>query len=188
MDAYHLVLYLHLLSVFVLVGGITLVGVCYARLRAAASLIEATPWATLADQTGWVFPPAILGLFATGACLTNDRWTWSTSWIAVSIAGLALVTLQGPLVAGPRAKALKRALDENEAGPLDVRARRRARDRTLWIIIFANPGVVLGITWNMSLKPGTVGAIAAVLVGYALGAAAALPLTKQAPAGDSEQS
>ena len=188
MDAYHVVLCLHLLSVFVLVGGITLVGVCYARLRAAASLIEATPWVTLADQTGWVFPPAILGLFATGAYLTNDRWTWSTSWIAVSIAGLALVTLQGPLVAGPRAKALKRALDENEAGPLDVRARRRARDRTLWIIIFANPGVVLGITWNMSLKPGTVGAIAAVLVGYALGAAAALPLTKQAPAGDSEQS
>jgi len=115
MDAYHLVLYLHLLSVFVLVGGITLVGVCYARLRAAASLIEATPWATLADQTGWVFPPAILGLFATGAYLTNDRWTWGTSWIAVSIAGLALVTLQGPLAAGPRAKALKHSLDENEA-------------------------------------------------------------------------
>ena len=49
MDAYHVVLFLHLLSVFVLVGGITLVGVCYARLRAAASLIEATPWVTLAD-------------------------------------------------------------------------------------------------------------------------------------------
>jgi hypothetical protein len=30
----------------------------------------------------------------------------------------------------------------------------------------------------MSVKPGTAEAIAAVLVGYALGAAAALPLTK----------
>ena len=100
MDTYHVVLYLHLLSLFVLVGGITLVGVCYARLRAAASLIEATPWATLADQTGWVFPPAILGLLATGAYLTNDMWTWGTPWIAVSVAGLVLVTLQGPLVAG----------------------------------------------------------------------------------------
>lgn len=181
MDAYHVVLYLHLLSLFVLIGAITLVGVCYLRLRAAESLIDATPWAGLADQTGWVFPPAILGLFATGAYLTNETWTWGTSWIAVSIAGLALITLQGPLVAGPRARALKHALDENEAGPLDVRALRLARDRTLWIIIFANPGVVLGITWNMCLKPGTAAAIAALLAGYAVGAAAALPLTKQPP-------
>ena len=129
-----------------------------------------------------------MGLLATGAYLTNNRWTWSTSWIAVSIAGLALVTLQGPLVAGPRAKALKQVLGENQGDRLDVRARRLARDRTLWIVILANPGVVLGITWNMSVKPGTAEAIAAVLVGYVLGAAAALPLTKQALAGDPEQS
>jgi hypothetical protein len=179
MDAYHVVLYLHLLSVFLLVGAITVVGMCYFRLRAAASLVDAAPWANLADQTGWVFPPSILGLFASGAYLTTDMWTWSTSWIDVSIAGLALVTLQGPLVAGPRAKALKLALDENEPGPLGLRARRLTRDRTLWIILFANPGIVLGITWNMSVKPGTAGAIAAVLAGYAIGAAAALPLTKQ---------
>ena len=179
MDAYRIVLYLHLLALFVMVGGITVVGVCYFRLRAAASLIDAAPWAELADQTGWVFPPAILGLLASGAYLTSDMWRWRTPWIAVSVAGLVLITLQGPLVAGPRAKALKHALDENEPGPLDVGARQLTRDRTLWIIIFANPGIVLGITWNMSLKPGAAGAIAAVLAGYAVGAAAALPLTKQ---------
>jgi hypothetical protein len=111
-------------------------------------------------------------------------WTWGTPWIAVSVAGLVLVTLQGPLVAGTRAKALTHALEENPAGPLDLRARQLARDRTLWIVIFANPGVVLGITWNMSVKPGTAQAIAAVLVGYALGAAAAVPLTKRPSAGD----
>jgi hypothetical protein len=181
MDTYHVVLYLHLLALFVLVGVITVVGVCYLQLRAASSLVDATPWTTLADQTGWVFPPAILGLLVTGVYLTNDNWTWGTPWIAVSIAGLALITLQGPLVAGPRAKALKQALDENEVGPLDVRARRLARDRTLWIVIFANPGIVLGITWNMSVKPGTAGAIAAVLAGYAVGAAAALSLTRRSP-------
>jgi hypothetical protein len=179
LDAYQVVLYLHLLSLFAMVGGITLVGVCYFRLRAAESLIDATPWAGLADQTGWLFPPAILGLLVTGAYLTNHMWTWGTPWIAVSIAGLALVTLQGPLVAGPRTGALKHALGENGAGPLAVRTRQLTRDRMLWIVIFANPGIVLGITWNMTLKPGWAGAIAAVLAGYALGAAAALPLTKQ---------
>jgi hypothetical protein len=92
--------------------------------------------------------------------------------------GLALVTLQGPLVAGPRVNALRRALDANAPGPLDERARRLTRDPALWIVILANPGVVLGITWNMSVKPGTAGAIAALLVGYAVGAAAARPLTR----------
>ena len=90
MDAHHFVLYLHLLSVFVMVGGITVVGLCYFRLRTAESLMDAAPWANLADQTGWVFPLSILGLFASGAYLTSDMWTWSTPWIDVSIAGLDL--------------------------------------------------------------------------------------------------
>jgi hypothetical protein len=177
--AYRTVLYLHLLSLFVMVGGITVVGVCYFRLRAAGSLVDAAPWANLADQVGWVFPLSILGLFASGAYLTSDTWTWSTPWIDVSIAGLALVTVQGPLVAGPRAKLLRRALDENAVGPLDERARRLTRDPALWIVILANPGIVLGITWDMTVKPGTAGAIAAVLAGYAVGAVAARPLTSR---------
>jgi hypothetical protein len=177
MNAYDTVLCLHLLSLFVLVGAITLVGVSYYKLRAAQSLADAAPWPTLADQTGWAFPLAIVGLVASGAYLTSDAWTWSTSWIDVSLIGLAVVTAQGPLIAGPRAKALKQALDENRPGPLDQRTRRLTRDRALWVVMLANPGVVLGITWNMTTKPGTGEAIAAILAGYALGIAAALPLT-----------
>jgi tryptophan-rich sensory protein len=51
-------------------------------------------------------------------------------------------------------------------------------DRVLWIITFANPGIVLGIMWNMTQKPGTVEAIVAVAIGYAVGAALALRFTK----------
>lgn len=178
MNAYHVVLYLHLLSAVVLAGTITVVGVCYYRLRAAASLAEAAPWARLADQAGWGFPPAILALVATGAYLTTDMWGWRSPWIAISLAGLVLVSLQGPLVAGPRVKAIMDALDENGAGPLGAHVRRLTRDRALWIVLFANPGVVIGIAWNMSQKPGLTGALAAVVVGYAGGAAAALPLTR----------
>jgi hypothetical protein len=178
MHVYQTVLYLHLLSLFVMIGGITVVGMCYFRLRAAGSVTDALIWVRVADQTGWVFPVSIVGLFASGAYLTSDRWTWSSPWIDVSIAGLALVTLQGPLIAGPRAKAVRQALDENEPGPLDGRARRLTRDPALWIVLLANPGIVLGITWNMSTKPGTAGAIVAVVAGYAIGALAAWPFVR----------
>ena len=75
MDGYRVVLFLHLVALAVLVGAITLVGVSYMRLRAARSLEQATTWTTLADQTTILFPVAILGLFASGAYLTNDRWS-----------------------------------------------------------------------------------------------------------------
>lgn len=57
-----------------------------------------------------------------------------------------------------------------------------ARHPGLWVAEFSNIGVVLGVVWNMTQKPGTAGAVAAVVVGYAAGALLAYPLTKPAPA------
>jgi len=179
MDTYRTVLYLHVLSLLLGIGAATVVGVCLFRLRSAQTLADALPWGMLAGKTERVFPVAILGLFSTGAYLTSDVWTWSTRWIDVSIVALALVALQGPLVAGLRAKALERALGENGPGPLGDVVRRLARDPVLWVATFANPGIVLGILWNMINKPSTAEAIAAVVIGYAAGAAVALPFTRR---------
>ena len=178
MDTYRTVLYLHFLSLLIGFGAASVIGVCLFRLRAAETLADAVPWGMLAGKTERVFPVAIIGLFATGAYLTSDLWTWDTRWIDVSIAGLVVIALQGPLVAGRRAKALEHALKENGPGPLGDAARRMTRDTTLWTITFANPGIVLGIMWNMTQKPGTVEAIAAVVIGYAVGAALAFPFTR----------
>ena len=178
MDTYRTVLYLHFLSLLIGFGAASVIGVCLFRLRAAETLADAVPWGMLAGKTERVFPVAIIGLFATGAYLTSDLWTWDTRWIDVSIAGLVVIALQGPLVAGRRAKALEHALKENGPGPLGDAARRMTRDATLWTITFANPGIVLGIMWNMTQKPGTVEAIAAVVIGYVVGAALAFRFTR----------
>jgi hypothetical protein len=178
MDTYGTVVYLHLIFLLLGIGAAAVVGVCLFRLRAAETLADAVPWGMLAGKTERVFPVAILGLFATGAYLTSDLWTWDTRWIDVSIAALVVVALQGPVIAGRRAKALEHALQENGPGPLGDRARRMTHDAALWTITFANPGIVLGIMWNMTQKPGTVEAIAAVAIGYAAGAALAFPFTR----------
>jgi len=177
MDTYRTVLYLHLISLLIGFAAATVIGVCLFHLRAAGTLADAVPWGMLAGKTERVFPVAIIGLFATGAYLTNDLWTWDTRWIDVSIAALVVIALQGPGIAGRRAKALERTLKENGPGPLGSSARRMTRDPALWIVAFANPGIVLGIMWNMTQKPGTAGAIAAVVIGYAVGAGLALPFT-----------
>jgi hypothetical protein len=172
------VLFLHLLSLFVLIVAITLAGLSYSRVRAAQSAADGMPWVTLAAQTAWLFPLCILGLFASGAYLTSDVWTWSTPWIDASIVGLALVTVQGPLVAGPATKELDRALREHDPGPLDDHVRRLVRAPALWFIVCGNPAIVLAVAWVMTVKPGTAGSIAAIVVGYAVGAAATVLLTR----------
>jgi hypothetical protein len=177
-DAYDIVLGVHLASVVVLLAGIAVFSVCYLRLRAAGSHAEAAPWLLLAARTGWLFPVAVAGLLGSGAYLTVHRWAWTTAWIDVSIAGLVLVALQGPIVAGPRSVALARAIERNGPGPLGEAARRAARATALWLVLLTNPGVVLAIAWNMVAQPGAAAAIVAVAAGYAVGAVASVPLSR----------
>jgi hypothetical protein len=183
LDTYHVVLFIHLLALFVGIGAGSVLVVCLFRLRAARTLADAVPWATVAGQTEKAFPIAILGLFGSGAYMTSDLWTWSTGWIDVSIAGLVLVALQGPLVGGRAGHMLKDALMANGPGALGERARRMTLHPGLWVTEFTNLGVVFGIVWNMTQKPSTASAVAAVVGGYAVGVVVARWLSR-APAGD----
>ncbi|MFL5963354.1 MAG: hypothetical protein ACJ757_10750 [Gaiellaceae bacterium] len=180
MDTYRTVLFLHLLALFVGIGAAAILGLSLFRLRAAQTLADALPWGILAGKTERAFPVAIVGLFLTGAYMTSDVWTWSTGWIDVAIVSLAVIAAQGVLIAGRRAKVLERALEANGAGPLSEVARKLTCDRALWIVSFANPGIVLGVVWVMTQKPGAAEAVAAVIVGYAIGALAALQFAKPA--------
>jgi hypothetical protein len=178
LSTYHAILYLHFLFLFAGVGTATIMVLCTYRLHAAGTLEQAVPWGMLAGKTKNAFPVVVLGLFGTGAYMTSDLWTWGTGWIWPSIVGLALVGLQGPLIAGPRADALKKALQENGPGPLGERARRLARDPRLWTVTLANPAMVFAIAWNMTQKPGTAAAIASIVIAYAVGALVAMRMTR----------
>jgi hypothetical protein len=170
LDTYHVVLYIHLLALFIGIGAASILLICLFQLRAAQTLADAAPWGMVAGKTARAFPVAVLGLFGTGAYMTTDVWTWSTGWIEVSIAGLVLVALQGPLIAERTAHTLGEALQANGPGPLGEHARRMTRHPGLWVAELSNIGVVLAVVWNMTQKPGTASAIAAVVGGYAVGA------------------
>ena len=178
MDAYHVVLYVHLLALLVGIGAGAVLSVCLFRLKAAQTLADAVPWGMLAGQTEKAFPIAVLGLFGSGAYMTSHLWTWSTGWIDVSIAGLVVLAVQGPLVGGRAGKRLEAALHANGPGALGEAARRMTRHPGLWVTEFSNLGLVFGIVWNMTEKPGTLGAVAAVAIGYAVGAASAVAFSR----------
>lgn len=178
MDTYHIVLYLHLLSLLAGISTAAVLSVCLFQLRSAQTLADAVPWGVLAGKGERVFPFVGLALLGTGAYMTSDLWSWGSGWIDAGIGGLVLMDLQGPLIAGRRGKALEHALQANGPGRLGERPRQLARDRALWIVNYANIGIALAIVWNMTEKPSLGPAITALAVGYAAGALFALPFTK----------
>jgi hypothetical protein len=186
LHTYQAVLFIHLLALFVGIGAGAVLVLSLLQLRAAQTLEDAVPWGTIAGKVGRVFPVAILGLFGSGAYMTSDAWSWSTGWIDVAIAGLVVLALQGPLVSERYGKKVEHALRENGPGPLGPHARRMARHPVLWVSELSSLALVFAITWNMTQKPGTAGAVAAVVVGYLAGAALALlfgrlPVEERAP-------
>ena len=185
MDTYHVVLYVHLMALFVGVGAGAALLLCLFNLRAARTLADAVPWGAAAGKIEKLFPIAVIGLFGTGAYMTSHLWTWGTGWIDVSIVGLAVLALQGPLVGGRGGKLLEQALHANGPGELRDAALRRARHPMLFGTEFSNLFLVFAIVWNMTEKPGTGSAIASVVIGYAAGWALALPLTRPAAAAES---
>jgi hypothetical protein len=178
LNTYHYVLYVHLLSLFVGIGAGSVLLACLLQLRAARTVEQAAPWGLMAGKVGKLFPVAILGLFGTGAYMTSDLWTWSTRWIDVAIAALVVLTVQGAGIAERTGHKLGAALQANGPGPLGPEARRMTLHPGLWVVEFSNLGIVFGVVWNMTVKGGLGESIAAVLIGYAVGAGLALLVTR----------
>jgi hypothetical protein len=180
LDTYHYVLYVHLLSLFVGIGAGSVLLACLFQLRAARTVETAVPWGMLSGKVAKLFPVAIVGLFVTGAYMTHKFWTWGTPWIVLGIVALVVLGVQGGGIAEHTAKKLQAAMRANGPGPLGPEARRMALHPGLWVVEFANLGIVLGVVWNMTQKPGWGESIAAVVVGYAVGAGLALLATRSA--------
>jgi hypothetical protein len=183
LDTYHVVLYIHLLALFVGIGAGSVLLACLLQLRAARTLEQALPWGMMAGKVGKLFPVAIVGLFASGAYMTSastSPWSWSTRWIDIGIAALVVLTVQGAGIAERTAHKLQAAMRANGPGPLGPEARRMALHPGLWVVELSNLGIVFGVVWDMTEKPGLGGSLAAVLVGYAVGATLALLITRSA--------
>jgi hypothetical protein len=174
MNGYDIALFFHLLALFAAFAATALLGLAMRRVLTARTAGDALHWLGLAKRTGRVFPLALLTLVASGAAMVSERWSWSTSWVDVGLAGVVFLALVGDQVAGRRAAALAHALAADPAVPLPD----RVRDPLWWAASNANPGVALGVVFAMVTKPAAAGAAAALIVGGLLGALAAVPLRR----------
>ena len=109
MHAYELVLFVHILALFVAFGVTGTMWLALARMRTARVCGEALPWLALGKTAGIVFPAVLLTLLATGAYLVRSSWTWSTPWVDAGLAGVVFLGIVGDRVEGGRARTIARA-------------------------------------------------------------------------------
>ena len=172
---YSILLFLHIVGALGLFASLAVEQAGLLNLRRASTTAQAREWLSLFRALGRIQGPSAVTLLATGLYMMTTRWSHQ-AWAGLGLVGMVLMAIIGAVVTGRRMKAIGRAVPEGD-GPLSAALRERFEDPALWTSALVRVALALGIVFNMSVKPTTGGAVAALVVaiGFGLGAARLRP-------------
>jgi hypothetical protein len=177
---YSVSVFLHIVGALGLFAGIALEQASLLGLRRARTVAQAREWAGLLRARQRLEGPAALLVLATGVYMVATRWGHH-AWIGLGLLGMVLMAALGAGLTARRAGAIARAIEGEIAGavplgggPLPPALRRQLHDPLLRASASLRTALALGIVFDMTVKPGTGGALAALGVALALGAVAAV--------------
>jgi hypothetical protein len=170
MNLYTVSLFVHMIGLISLFGGFVLLQNSGRRLRAATTWEDARPWLDLLQPiSGMLLGGGVLVL-ASGLSMARQQWTYATPWVVVGMIAALLAISVGPLAIGRRLLAIRRVAG-NSRGVLSPEGRAMLSSASLWSSIFAMNGLMIGVVWLMSTKPGWTASIAIPLTLAVIGAA-----------------
>lgn len=167
---YSLTLFAHLMAVVTVFFVVGLMVAAVVRIVNAATPHEALRACSTIAKVEKSMPIVTAALLVTGGYMTHDRWTWTTPWIDVGIAGLIAMTLFGAAFLGSRTSKLRAILQEaaQSGKPLPLGCMQAAL--TLLSGNGLNLGLAIGVMYLMVAKPsGVVACIATLVIGAAVG-------------------
>lgn len=164
---YSISLFLHIVGALGLFASLAIEQAALVNLRRAASTEQAREWLSLMRALQRIQGPSALLLLVTGLYMMITSWR-GQAWAASGLVGMVLMAIIGMVVSGRRMKGVGLAMPAAE-GPLPLTVRDRLADPALRMSAFVRVGLALGIVFNMSVKPSTSGAVAALVVATVLG-------------------
>lgn len=147
------VLFVHILGVVALFGGLVLFQNTGRRLRSAVQWHEARSWLTLLRQVPGMFIGGSVLLLASGLTMAKMEWGFTTPWVVVAVAAVVSFALLAVFAVAPALARLARLADARE-GSIPGEMRVMFTSPSLWSPIFAMNGASLGVLWLMTNKPG----------------------------------
>lgn len=145
--------------------------VCRFILSRARSPREACFPGMAAGMAAMAFPALTIALFASGAVMTHERWSWTTSWVVDGALGLLLLNVVGFGILKPRGARLKAVLTAHgQRGEFSDATRAALNDTVGATAESVNHALSVAIVVIMIAKPSLIAGLGL------LGAAAALPV------------
>ena len=168
MDSYHVVLFVHLLTLIVAAAISSLVHFAMTRRNAATTGLEALQWHGLGGKVSRFFPVLLILFFATGGFMAGKVWTWQAGFVEAGSIGAILLFVNGITMA-VKSKALVPLLLEVGNKPLDDATRARVYDPIMNTLPWVNHMIAISVALVMTLKPTLTESLGVLLAGIAIG-------------------
>ena len=118
MTLYTSLLLLHIVGVLGLFIALSLELVVASRLGAAKTTTQVHEWLTLGRVTDLLLPVSAALILISGLVMTFSAWGWGYAWIDLSLGLLVLLGILGPVINGPRMKAIQVAAQAAPVGEI----------------------------------------------------------------------
>jgi hypothetical protein len=164
---YSISLFLHIVGALGIFAALAFEQAGLFNLRRASTNVQAREWLSLLRTLQRIQGPSALVLVATGLYMMTTRWSHE-AWAGLGLVGMVLMAIIGAAVTGRRMRMIGPAVPAND-GPLPAALRDRLDDPALRMSASVRAALALGIVFNMSVKPATGGAVAALVIAAALG-------------------
>jgi hypothetical protein len=182
MDRYRIVLFVHVLTLMVAAGATAVIKIALSRRAGARTVGEMLDWHTVLMKTSIIFPICLAAFVLTGGYMLSISHIqiWSNGFIVAGLAAVAVLLING-IVLGTKGKALMKTLQALAATGADQPAPKPSEPAYLALLPFFNTGLVVGVLYDMVMKPTSIPTALTVLaIGAALGALLGRRVTRTA--------
>lgn len=152
MTLYSATLLLHVVGVIGLFVALSLEVAVVSRLRMAKTTAQVHEWLTLSRVIDMLLPVSAVCILISGLMLTFWVWGWGHAWIDLSLGLLVLLGILGPVINGPRMKAIHVAAHAAPEGEISPTLKQAILNPVLRVYVPITVLVAVGAVIMMVLK------------------------------------
>lgn len=171
---YPITLFVHIASAIAMFAAITIELAGLAGVRRATTAPQLQESLRLLGSLRRVGGPSMLLLLASGIDLAVTG-RQRGAWLMVALAAIVVMIVIGVGFTRKRMRTIVQAAASAERG-LPISLQDRLRDPVLYVAAWLRAAIVIGIVYDMTVKPALAGSVAAIAVAMAAGALVAMRL------------
>jgi len=173
MDAYHIALFLHILTLIVAASATAVTKLADGRRTRARTVGDALEWHRLLVSSARLFPICLVLFLATGVYMVrvSGSGAWSSGFVVSGFVGVALLLGSGTFL-GIQARGLERMLEQIASRSADAPAPSLHPRALVRMLPAINTGIAIAVVFDMVTKPASTGlALAVIALGIVASAA-----------------